>query len=404
MLKNYFIIVWRKFRRNKIYSIINVLGLSIGLGSLILISLFVSDELSYDQFHENSDQIYFVGRESSYGGNPSKGISTPYPLGPAMEYEIPEIEHAIITLYKGSGKVSINGEDYTKENRIMHVSEDFFKMFSFPLKIGDPEAVLSNKKSVVITEEIAEKYFGKENPIGKTLYINQYEEGEYIISGIAENMEENSYVSFDILPSIKNISFTESNQDSWGSSTFNTYVQLQHGKTWEDIEPKLSGLVNKNLGKESTISFFPIPLTKLYLSGYTSNNGFKGNIKYIYFFSAIALFILILACINYMNLATARAMQRSKEVGIRKVVGAKKSQLIFQFIGEAILISVFAFIVGLIFAEFALPFFNDFLDKELVLDLNKTSSLLALLFLISIGVGILSGSYPALFCIKIRSC
>jgi len=273
MLKNYFKIAWRNFRRNKSYSIINVLGLSIGLGSLILISLFVNDELSYDQFHENSEQIYFVGRESSYGGNASKGISTPYPVGPAMENEIPEVELSIVTLYNGSGKVSINGEDFTEEDRIMHVSENFFKMFSFPLKTGDPETVLSDRKSVVITEEIAEKYFGEENPIGKTLYINRYEEGEYIVTGIAENMQENSYVSFDIIPSIKNTSYAETNRDSWGSSMFNTYVQLQDGKTWKDIEPKVSDLVAKNIGEESTVSFFQIPLTELYLSEHTSNSG-----------------------------------------------------------------------------------------------------------------------------------
>ncbi|MEX0722306.1 MAG: ABC transporter permease, partial [Gracilimonas sp.] len=397
MIKNYLKIAFRNFRNNKSYSLINVLGLAIGLGCLILISLFVSDELSHDQFHENSEQIYFAGRESSYGGTPDKSLSTPFPLAPAMENEIPEVKHAIVTLYNGSGKVSINGEDYTEEDRIMHASEDFFKMFSFPLKTGDPETVLSDPKSVVITEEIAEKYFGDENPIGKTLYINRYGEGEYTITGIAENMQNNSYVSFDIIPSIKNTSYSESHRDSWGASMFNTFVQLQDGKTWKDIEPKVSDLVTKNLGEETTVSFFQIPLTELYLSEHTSNSGFKGNSKYIYIFSAIALFILILACINYMNLATARAMQRSREVGVRKVVGAGKTQLIFQFIGEAILVSVFAFIVGLFLAEIALPFFNDFVDKELVLSLAETGSLLSLLFLVSIGVGIFSGSYPAFF-------
>jgi putative ABC transport system permease protein len=397
MFKNYLKIAWRNFRKNKSYSIINVLGLSIGLGSLILISLFVSDELSYDRFHENSEEIYFVGRESSFGGNSSKGISTPYPVGSAMEEEIPEVEHAIVTLYNGSGEVSINGDDFSEEERIMHASEDFFKMFSFPLKVGDPETVLADPNSVVITEEIAKKYFGDEDPLGKKLYINRYEEGEYIITGIAENMQHNSYIGFDIIPSIENTSYPEMHRDSWGSSMFNTYIQLRDGKNWEDIEPKVAELVKKNLGEESTVSFFQIPLTELYLSEHTSSSGFQGNSKYVYIFSAIALFILILACINYMNLATARAMQRSREVGVRKVVGAGKSQLVFQFIGEAVLVSAFAFIVGLFIAEVMLPFFNDFIGKELALNISETGSLLSLLFLISIGVGVLSGSYPAFF-------
>ncbi|MEX0721018.1 MAG: ABC transporter permease, partial [Balneolaceae bacterium] len=397
MLKNYIKIAWRSFRRNKSYSIINVLGLSIGLGSLILISLFVSDELSYDKFHENSNQIHFVGMERSFGGNTSKELSSPFPVGSAMKDEIPEVEHFLTTLYNGSGEVSVGGEDFATEDRIMHVSEDFFNIFSFPLKAGNPKSVLSDPKSVVITEEIAEKYFGDENPIGKTIFINRYGEGEFTVTGIAENMQRNSYVEFDIIASIRNTSYSESHRDSWRASMFNTYVQLQKGSSWEDINPKISELVTKNLGEESTTSFFSIPLTELYLSEHSSASGFKGDKKYIYIFSAIALFILILACINYMNLATARAMQRSREVGVRKVVGAGKSQLILQFIGEAVLVSVFAFIVGLFIAELALPFFNNFIDKELVMSFAETGSLLSLLFLISIGVGIFSGSYPAFF-------
>ncbi|MBO6585360.1 MAG: ABC transporter permease [Gracilimonas sp.] len=397
MLKNYIKIAWRNFRNNKSYSLINVLGLAIGLCCLILISLFVTDELSYDQFHENSEQIYFVGRESSYGSNTNKGLSTQYPVGPAMKNVIPEVDDFLITLYKGSGDVSVNGEDFSEEDRIIHASESFFRMFSFPLKIGQPETVLSDPKSVVITEEIAEKYFGDENPIGRTLLINRYEEGEFIVTGVAENMQQNSYLNFDIVASINNTSYSKTHRDSWGSSMFNTYVQLQEGSTWSDISPKVSELVIKNMGEESTTSFFSIPISDLYLSEHSLASGFKGDRKYIYIFSAIALFILILACINYMNLSTARAMQRSREVGVRKVVGAGKTQLIMQFIGEAVLVAVFAFILGLFIAELALPFFNNFVEKELLMTFKETGSLLSLLFLTSIGVGVLSGSYPAFF-------
>lgn len=319
MLKNYFKIAWRNFRNNKSYSLINVMGLAIGLGCLILISLFVSDELSFDEFHQNSDQIHFLGMEQTYGHNSNKSLSTPYPIGSAMKEEIPEIEHFLTTLYTGSGDISIDGKDFTEEDKIIHASEDFFEMFSFPLKIGDPETVLTDPQSVIITEEIAQKYFGNENPIGKSLFINRYGEGEFTVTGIAENIQRNSYLEFDMVASIKNTSYPETHGDSWGASMFNTYIQLQNDVVWEDVSPKISELTTKNLREESKTKFFSIPLTDLYLSEHSSASGFKGDKKYVYIFSAIALFILILACINYMNLATARAMQRSREVGVRKL-------------------------------------------------------------------------------------
>ncbi len=397
MIKNYLKIAWRNFRRNTAYSLINLLGLAIGLGSLILISLFVTNELSYDDFHKRADRIHYVGLERTYGGNTSKSMSTPYPVGKAMAEEIPKVDHFVTTLYPGSGKISTDGEDFHTEDHIILSSKDFFQVFSFPLKVGNPETVLADPKAVVLTEEMARKYFPNENPIGRTITIERYGQAEFTVTGIAQNMAHNSYVSFDFVASILNTDYSTSYEDAWGASMFNTYVQLQEGSKWEDIAPQLAEIVVRQLGEEADARFFSIPLQSLYLSEYSPSQGFKGDKIYVYIFSAIALFILLLACINYMNLATARALQRAREVGIRKVVGAEKSQLIFQFIGEAVLVSTLAFFIGLFLAEVSLPFFNHFLGNDMGLTFSDNKLLLVSLFFISIAVGIIAGSYPAFF-------
>lgn len=400
MLRNYIKIAWRNFARNTFYSLINVLGLSIGLACLILIMLFVTDELSYDSFHEQSEQIHLIAKESKFGKKLSRGLSTPYPLGPTMKEEIPEVEHYLVTMWPGQGRVNREGEDPVTEDDIMMSTEDFFKVFSFPLVAGNPETVLSDPNSVVLTEEMAQKYFPNENPIGKTIRIQRYGDHEYTITGIAKNMEHNSYVSFDFVTSILANPSVENNRDSWVTSMFHTYIKLQDGADWKQIEHELASIVDTKIGEDSETSFFSIPVSQLYISEHVKVPGFKGNMTYIYIFSVIAFFILLLACINYMNLATARATQRSREVGIRKVVGAHRGQLIRQFIGEALLTAVLAFVVGLIFAELALPFFNEFTGKELTLNLLDNSLYLTSLLGMALLVGLISGSYPAFFLSK----
>jgi putative ABC transport system permease protein len=402
MFKNYLKIAWRNFTRNKFYSVINVLGLSIGLFSLILIMLFVTDELSYDNFHEKSDQIYFVGRESQFGKNVSKNLSTPYPVGPSMNEEIPEVEHYLVTMWPGSGKVSRPDEDPVTEDNIMMSTEDFFEVFSFPLVAGNPETVLDDPSSVVLTQEMADKYFPDENPIGKTIRIQRYDDKEYTITGIAKNMENNSYVSFDFITSILGTSSVESNRDSWGASMFHTYVQLQDKANWKDVEGKVASIVEKNIDTEKKTRFFPVAMSDLYLSELVTADGFKGSMKYIYIFSAIGIFILLLACINYMNLATARAARRSIEVGIRKAVGAQKKQLLMQFMTEAVILTIAAFFVALFLSELFLPFFNDFLDKNLSMNLLTNYPYILSLFGISVVIGIISGVYPAFFLSRFR--
>ncbi len=397
MLSNYLKIAWRNFLRNKSFSFINILGLSLGLACLILISLFVKEELSYDKFHEESEKIHYMGLESHYGESSNKGLSTPRPLGISMEEEIPEVEHHITTLWPGNGQISIDGEEFFENTRVLMSSEQFFEIFSFPLITGDPATVLDEPKSAVITKSIADTYFPNEDPIGKTIYVKYYGDNEFVIAGIADDIVENSYVRFDIIASIKSNTSYINLEEAWGASMFNTYVKLYPEADWEQVQPKLEAVVSKYLGEESSSSFFSIPLTDLYFSEFVSSTGFKGDMKYIYIFSAIGIFVLLLAFINYMNLSTSQSTMRSLEVGVRKVVGAEKQQLIAQFLCEAIIITVLSFLSSLIIVELALPYFNSLLDHNLVLNLSEDFQFIALLFLISVIIGICSAAYPAFF-------
>ncbi|RNC79296.1 MAG: ABC transporter permease [Balneola sp.] len=397
MFSNYLKIAWRNFLRNKSYSVINILGLSLGLACLVLISLFVTEELSYDKFHEDSEQIHYLGLESRYGESSNKGLSTPRPLGASMEQEIPEVKQHVTTLWPGNGQISIDGEEFFGDTRILMSSEQFFEIFSFPLKTGDPKTVLADPNSVVIAQSIAEKYFPNENPIGKTIYVKYYGDNELVISGVAKDIGENSYVRFDVVASIKGNNSYINLEEAWGASMFNTYVKLYPDTDWDQVQPKLEEVTSKYLGEESNSSFFSIPLTDLYFSEFVSSTGFKGDMKYIYIFSAIGIFILLLASINYMNLATSRATMRSLEVGVRKVVGAEKKQLIMQFLSEAIIVTVVSFLFSLLLVEFALPYFNSLLDHNLVLNFSTDWQFIAALFLISICIGIGSGAYPAFY-------
>lgn len=404
MLKNYLKIIYRNFRTNKFYTLINITGLSIGLGSAILISLFVTDEMSFDTFHKNSDQIYLVGVESSFGGQPRKGMITPFPLAETSVQEISQIEMGVVITSPYAGKVKSSGDLFTTEEKIIAASPDFFSLFNFPLLKGDPLTALKNPQTAVITEKIAEKYFPNEDPIGKILTINRYEIAEYVVTGVAKNIVENSYVDFDIVFSIGGLTSTKGNRNSWGASMYNTFFKIQENTSIGDIDQTINNALDVHLGESraSKINYFFVPISELYLSDLLTSNGFKASYKYIYIFSAIAFFVLLLASINYMNLSTARGMQRGMEVGVRKVLGANKFQLIQQFLGEAIMFSLIALIVAFILAELALPAFNEFFEKQLILNIFENSTFIISLISMAIGLGIISGFYPALFLSKLR--
>lgn len=400
MLKNYIKIAWRNIIRNKGYSLINILGLAVGLACCILIAQYIQDELSYDDFHEKP--VYFVGKESYFGGQSRKSMSTSLPLGKTLFNEIPEVNGYVQMTWPGSGQVSTNGEEFTEEDRIVNASPSFFTVFNFALTSGHPETVLSQPNSAVITESMAQKYFPGENPVGKTLTIQNYGENIYTVTGIAKNVSQNTYLDFDMVATLGSLQTVKDkrDKDAWGVSMFHTYMSLQPGSSSRFVESKLAGIAGNHFDEERSPSYFLIPISELYLSDLVSADGFKGDMKYIYIFSAISFFILIIACINYMNLATARAAQRSYEVGIRKTMGAERAQVARQFLGEAVLISLFSFLVALLIAELALPVFNQIFDKDLKLLFHENWGFLFSLAGLSITVGLISGSYPALYLSK----
>lgn len=399
MFKNYLKITYRNFRTNKFYTFINITGLSIGLSCVILISLFVTDEMSFDTFHADSEQIHLLGVERSFGGQFRQSMISPFPLASAAVEEIPEVEMAVTITPPNAGKIKSNGELFTTEDRIIAASKGFFTLFNFPLLEGDPITALEKPNTVVISKRVADKYFPNESPIGKTLTINRYETLEYTVTGIAENITKNTYLEFDAVFSITGLKSTKGNMNSWGASMYNTFVKLQNGATKEDIYQTVNDAFDVHIGeaRAAKTNYFFVPIPQLYLSELQTSTGFKGSYMYIYIFSAVALFVLLLASINYMNLSTARGLQRGMEVGVRKVLGANKSQLIQQFLGEAVMFSLIALVFAFIMAEISLPAFNEFFEKELVLNFFDRSFFIISIIFLGIGLGILSGFYPAIF-------
>ncbi len=397
MIKNYLKIAWRNFLQNKSYSFINVIGLSVGLCCLFLILLFVTDELSYDQFHPDHEQIYSVAETSVYGGEEHTSLSNFFPAGPAMVAEIPEVESFVNTTYPGDGDVSKDGLEFSREDKLIAATSEFFTFFNFPLLQGNAEQVLGSPGKAVITEELANRLYPEESAVGKTIIIDKYGKHEYQITGVAQNPPQNSYLTFDAIFSMEGLSHYTSNRNSWSSSMYNTFVKLNEAASWKDIESKVDDIVKTHRGEQADESFVPIPIAELYLSDVVNVDGFKGNYTYIYLFLAIGIFIILLASINYMNLATARGMQRAKEIGVRKVMGADKKQLIQQFLGESVLTTLASFVFAFFLVELATPAFNMFFDKQIDFSPASYGLFVGSLFLLSIFVGLVSGAYPALF-------
>ncbi len=399
MLKNYFKIALRNFKSNKFYSLINVFGLSIGLTCFIMILLFVTDEMSYDSFHNDKEQIYLVGLERQFGGDFSKSTITQFPLGRTTVEDVSGASAYVTMTPPNPARISLDGIDFRSGFTAIASTPDFFSLFNFPLASGNPEDLLENPGTVVITEEVAAQFFPNENPIGKTLTIDRYGVEEYTVTGVAEKPKKNSYLDFDVVFSIQGLSSTKGNYASWGISMYNTFIKLDDGGSLANQELIANKAIDTHMGEfhAPRVNFFFVPITELYLSDLVAAEGFKGNYTYIYIFSSIALLILILANINYINLSTAKGMQRAREIGVRKVLGANKFQLIKQFLGESLLLSFFSLGLALILSELMLPGFNHFFDKSLSLNLIESYDFLFLLVAITIGVGILTGLYPAIF-------
>ncbi len=400
MLRNYLKIALRNLFRNKIYSFINIFGLSVGIAFCILIYLFVRNEWSYDTFHKNARLIYRAAVFENYSEQQQYfNTVTPFPLAQALEQNFPEVQRCVRI-----ADVSdlVRQGEITFPERYHLVDPDFLEVFSFPLLQGEPESVLRTPNSVVLTEEMSKKYFGIEDPIGKTLSI-KFAGGfqDFLITGIARNVPINSSIQFDFLLSFERAKelWGERMRKNWFNVIPETYVQVQDGVRGMELERKLPSLVKQIMGeryKEGAYILRLQPLTTIHLdTSYPSGIEPTSDPANSYVLAGIALLVLLIACINFMTLSIGRSVSRSREVGVRKVVGAVRSQLMRQFWGEAVLLSFFSLFLGIGTAVLLMPTFNSLANKNLHLAFDVTT-FFVLLGLMGV-VGFIAGSYPAGF-------
>jgi len=387
---NYIKTALRAIRRQKGYSLINVSGLAIGLAVCMLIILWVVDEWSFDRFNTKANRIFRVYRDESATQKNSTSVLTSPPMAAALKSDFPEIVKATRFGYWHRQLVTYKDKRFN-EPGFRHADPDFFAMFSFPLVKGNPETIFSNPYSVILTEKTAAKYFGEEDPIGKILTVNN--SFDVTVTGVIHNESLNSSLEFDLLSPFEILlkeSIGEDNADNWGFNSFGTYVMLEPSASAENLNQKLAGYLKK-YAEEDTDELVLQPLTDIHLFsnlGHDLHN--RGDIKYVWIFSALAVFVLLIACVNFMNLTTARSANRAREVGLRKVVGAGRPQLIRQFFGESILMALFALVIALFLLEFLLPLFNTLSGKQLTSAWRNNPALL----LGFIGLSILTGISP----------
>ena len=407
MFKNYLKIALRNLRKHKAYSFINIAGLAIGIGCCALIMLYVQDELSFDRFHKNADRIYRVALSAAVSGTPINAATSSAPMAAALLAEYPEVRGT--TRFWDIGRVLIGHENNRfYEDGFLFADSSVFQVFTFPLLSGDPQTALVQPNSVVLTEKMAHKYFGNENPLGQFLrYDNRV---DYKITGVLKDIPRQSHLQFDFLASL--VTQPRSQSPVWISNSYYTYVLLQENYAPQQLEAKFPALVKKYvapqiqqaIGKsfEEAIAagakydFYLQPLPSIYLHSTAQNDlAVTSDIKYVYILTAIAVFILLIAAINFMNLATARSSNRAKEVGLRKVLGSERRQLIKQFLGESILLSLLALLIAIFLIEMLLPVFNNLAGKALSLRFSGNLVFISGLVGIALMIGAVAGIYPA---------
>ncbi len=395
MITNYYKIAYRNFFKNKGYSFINIFGLSIGMACTLLILLWVQYQLSYDRFYPDADRLYRVTDSEKYASGEETLFSmNPPSLAPYLVSEYSDIINSA-RLRNVKNLVIQYGNKRFDENNIMFVDPSFLKMFSLSFVSGNSSNALSGVSSIVLTEKTAEKYFGNNNPVGKTLRVNnQY---DFIVTGIIKNIPANSHLKIDFLlpfKAIKNFGYTI---NGWNSFAHTTYVLLAKGADYREVSKKIRNTIIQNDKNDPiTISLQPVPDIHLYSSNIWGIGG-TGDITQVYTFSIIAFLILLLACINFMNLSTARAGKRAKEIGIRKVIGAKRKEIIFQFFLESITYSFVSLIISIILILDLLPLVNSISGSELTFKFQNDAEILFLILGVTVFTGIISGIYPALF-------
>jgi putative ABC transport system permease protein len=393
MLRNYIKIAWRNLLKHKVFSIINVSGLAIGVAAFWLISLYVADEWSYDRYHAKADRVFRVAQHGEWNGGKFNLAVTSPPYGPTLKNDYPEVEDFARIDAEGGGKV-VYGDKQVNEGGILFTDNSFFNIFSHHFLSGDAGSALSKPQTVVLTKTLAVKLFGDAgNALNKIITINDQQNE---VTGVIDDVPANSHFTFSALRS-----FPSGYTDRWGNSGIYTYLLLKNHDDFKKIEAGSVAFHKKYLTADLGPMKYRLelqPLTDIHLKsnlGYEIGN--NGNITYVYVFGVVALLILVIAVINYVNLATARSSVRMKEIGVRKVIGSSKKQLMLMFFAESVLLTVIATVVAVVLIEVALPYFNQLSGKTLILTQFGQAETIAALAIFSFVTGMFSGLYPALF-------
>ena len=403
MFENYIKIALRNLTKHKIFSFINITGFALGMSLCFVLLLFIIQEFSYDRFHEDSDSIYRVIKNEKAGDKITEDTRTPFQLPEVLINEFPEVLSAA-HLFKRSSESIRLGDNEISEKTFFEGDQGLFNVFSFEVLKGNKDRLLTNPNSLVITESMQQKYFVNEDPVGKILLIGQ-NQTPYNITGVIKDLPKNSHFHLNFLASLnKNVL---NNGASWQGNRYPnsmaTYLLLNEGVDEDLFHSKLNNALMKyysenTLGTENEISFLLQPLLDIHLySHYATEFEVNGNINYVYIMSIVALLIIAIASINFVNLSTANSNLRAKEIGMRKVSGADSKQLFIQFIGESVLLSTFAFLISLILIEALVPIFNQLVGENLEFSIFNNFDLALVLFTLSIFLGISAGIYPALF-------
>lgn len=417
MFRNFIKVALRNLWKNKTFSFINIFGLSVGLCCFLLIVIYVTDELGYDRYNANADRIYRINSDIRFGGNELHLPVTSDMMGSVLKKDYPEVENYTRIYTSNGNKLIKKGTQYINEDKVAHVDSTFFNVFTLPAISGVTHTALNEPNTVVVSETGARKYFGTTDVLGQTIETNENNKTTYKITAVIKDIPEQSHFHFDFLFSMKNVDY------GWGqflSHNFHTYLLLRKGTDPIAFEKKFTQYIDRYVMPEAksymsinsmdefrkagnALDYSLVPLTSIHLY---SKKDFElspsGNIQYIYIFSAIALFILLIACINFMNLTTAKSANRAKEVGIRKVLGTERKRLVLQFLSESVLMALLSIVIALLGVWLLLPYFNNLANKHLHINSLLTPVMILLLVLTPLATGALAGSYPAFYLSSFR--
>jgi putative ABC transport system permease protein len=396
MLKNYLLVTLRNLLKNGTYSFINIAGLSIGIVCSVLILLWVFDELSFDKFHPKADRLYQVWINATFDGKLNSWNSLPLPSYEALKTQNSNIANTVVADWGGDHLFTVGDKRITK--RAFYTSEEFLGVFQFALLKGNAGSVLNDPTSIVITESMAKTFFGEADPVNQVIRVDN--ENDLKVTGVLKDLPKNSSFVFDALLPWKlneKKDWVKRQKTNWGNNSFQVFMELNDPLNKDLVEKSIRDLIIKKDPSDYKRELFLHPLLKWRLySDFENGKAVSGRIEFVKMFGLIAIFILVIACINFMNLSTARSEQRAREVGIRKSVGSRRHELIFQFIGESLFISTIAFLIAILMAQLLMPYYNNLVDKKLFIDYGSTNFWLFAFGLIFL-TGIISGSYPAFY-------